>query len=470
MPRHLHHRFLPARRHHFDVHLDAPPRHAAANNPAVATLVSVVYVTATPTFTGAIGGYLTLSQPTTPTAPFAFFGYPAPSEITSTSRAAVNPFFYIPATSTAHSTSNTGTLIFGGYAPQSTHTPSSTTPDFVYPGAVLSQSSALGAIASISTAASSLSPSSSQASRVTSAAISASASSSHSTVALIHPTQAATLDNVQHARPLSTAAQVGIAVGAIVGVGLLFLLLYLLYRRRKSRRDARRQSEDEKALNPPPPVYPSHVSVRRTSPEQPPRLSLRPMTQMFPGTQTYNQTNGKTDAAKRNAPGSSAFSAAAPAAEAALLAPQAAVISDRKALPNNSPIVGNPSFAALPAPLATSRPSTAKNVSDEASNQGGDVQVLPIAVARKPLSIRSGRSVEVSDDQDASAAKQTSPVPAPAPPIDPSRAPLPLSGLNVHRAQLDFKPTMDDELELREGQLVRLLHEYDDGWVCALLL
>jgi hypothetical protein len=35
----------------------------------------------------------------------------------------------------------------------------------------------------------------------------------------------------------------------------------------------------------------------------------------------------------------------------------------------------------------------------------------------------------------------------------------------VHRVQLDFKPTMDDELELRAGDLVRLLHEYDDGWV-----
>lgn len=35
----------------------------------------------------------------------------------------------------------------------------------------------------------------------------------------------------------------------------------------------------------------------------------------------------------------------------------------------------------------------------------------------------------------------------------------------VHRVQLDFKPSMDDELELRAGQLIRLLHEYDDGWV-----
>lgn len=35
----------------------------------------------------------------------------------------------------------------------------------------------------------------------------------------------------------------------------------------------------------------------------------------------------------------------------------------------------------------------------------------------------------------------------------------------VHRVQLDFKPTLDDELELKAGDLVRLLHEYDDGWV-----
>ncbi|KAH6958791.1 hypothetical protein DER45DRAFT_238386 [Fusarium avenaceum] len=40
----------------------------------------------------------------------------------------------------------------------------------------------------------------------------------------------------------------------------------------------------------------------------------------------------------------------------------------------------------------------------------------------------------------------------------------------VHRVQLDFKPTMDDELELRAGDLVRLLHEYDDGWALCIRL
>jgi hypothetical protein len=44
--------------------------------------------------------------------------------------------------------------------------------------------------------------------------------------------------------------------------------------------------------------------------------------------------------------------------------------------------------------------------------------------------------------------------------------PAPGAGVdNVHRVQLDFKPSMDDELEIHAGQLVRLLHEYDDGWV-----
>lgn len=36
---------------------------------------------------------------------------------------------------------------------------------------------------------------------------------------------------------------------------------------------------------------------------------------------------------------------------------------------------------------------------------------------------------------------------------------------NVYRVQLDFKPSMDDELDIAAGQLVRCLHEYDDGWV-----
>ena len=61
--------------------------------------------------------------------------------------------------------------------------------------------------------------------------------------------------------------------------------------------------------------------------------------------------------------------------------------------------------------------------------------------------------------------------------IAPGQTPAPTAGAaaiaaaggpqhsTVHRVQLDFKPTLEDEMELKAGQLVRLLHEYDDGWV-----
>lgn len=40
----------------------------------------------------------------------------------------------------------------------------------------------------------------------------------------------------------------------------------------------------------------------------------------------------------------------------------------------------------------------------------------------------------------------------------------------VHRVQMDFTPSMGDELELKGGQLVRILHEYDDGWALCIRL
>ena len=52
-------------------------------------------------------------------------------------------------------------------------------------------------------------------------------------------------------------------------------------------------------------------------------------------------------------------------------------------------------------------------------------------------------------------------------------APLGTSGgpqPSVYRVLMDFKPSMNDELELRAGQLVRMAHEYDDGWVSDMLL
>ncbi|KAL8359093.1 hypothetical protein RB601_008072 [Gaeumannomyces tritici] len=40
----------------------------------------------------------------------------------------------------------------------------------------------------------------------------------------------------------------------------------------------------------------------------------------------------------------------------------------------------------------------------------------------------------------------------------------------VYRVQIDFQPTMEDELELKAGELIRLLFEYDDGWALCIRL
>ncbi|KAF4513625.1 hypothetical protein G6O67_000873 [Ophiocordyceps sinensis] len=40
----------------------------------------------------------------------------------------------------------------------------------------------------------------------------------------------------------------------------------------------------------------------------------------------------------------------------------------------------------------------------------------------------------------------------------------------VHRVELEFKPTLADEMELRIGDLVRLLRKYDDGWCLVIRL
>jgi hypothetical protein len=60
---------------------------------------------------------------------------------------------------------------------------------------------------------------------------------------------------------------------------------------------------------------------------------------------------------------------------------------------------------------------------------------------------------------------------APGQPLGPSTSAAAIAAAGgppqstVHRVTLDFKPTLEDEMGLTAGQLVRLLHEYDDGWV-----
>lgn len=39
-------------------------------------------------------------------------------------------------------------------------------------------------------------------------------------------------------------------------------------------------------------------------------------------------------------------------------------------------------------------------------------------------------------------------------------------GPRMHRVQMDFNPTMEDELRITAGDIIRVDREFDDGWVC----
>lgn len=90
----------------------------------------------------------------------------------------------------------------------------------------------------------------------------------------------------------------------------------------------------------------------------------------------------------------------------------------------------------------------------------------------------SSYASSVSSESDSSAPSPVLVVAAPAPEQGsapslqhPTIAPdAATSTSNVHRATMDFVPSMHDELALKEGQLVRVLHEYDDGWALCVKL
>ncbi|KXT13899.1 hypothetical protein AC579_2636 [Pseudocercospora musae] len=176
-----------------------------------------------------------------------------------------------------------------------------------------------------------------------------------------------------------------------------------------------------------------------------PRLSLRPVTQFLPNlADNRKSTNNNlhvadaaeksTSAWERNPSGQNPFD-------------DATMLSEKQAQPDSPP--SNP-FA---------EPERKSNESN-----GAAVGAAAAAAASKHSPKSSWEGSEPATPRNAqfgtaAAVAIGGPANGPVGPRQPN---------NVHRVQLDFKPSMDDELELRSGQLVRMLHEYDDGWALCI--
>lgn len=393
---------------------------APATSPQMKTVTSIVYHTASPTFDGPIGGYSTQTKHET-TAPEVHHTTSSPVEThaPTTSKPA-------DAATTKHATSSS----------KSTGLPSSIVPP----------SSTLG-LGGPLVVASSTTPL-----LIDTASPTASRSEATSNSA----TPAASSGG------MSAGGKAGLAIGIICIVGVVIGLVFFFVKKRKDAQNAERL-DDEKAAT----AFAAAGAPRSQTTTQPTpapaRLSLRPVTQFgqfFSG------------AAAGAATGAAAGAAAAPKSQAPANFPNSQISpQDSKENPfGNHAETIDATNAKGPAIVQAVGPggevlagaAAAGAVVGLARAQSKRENAKPMDLTKKdpfrgpPSPAMTDYSVsEVASNAPQAQDKTGAAIAAAGGPANSA----------VHRVQLDFKPSLEDELELQAGQLIRLLHEYDDGWV-----
>ncbi|EAQ87628.1 hypothetical protein CHGG_04247 [Chaetomium globosum CBS 148.51] len=276
---------------------------------------------------------------------------------------------------------------------------------------------------------------------------------------------------------ISGAAKAGIVIGALAGILAIFVLVYLIFNSRRKKLARRRQQiEDDEKINGP---FADSAEIRPVPPAKAPRLSLRPVTQFLPN---FNAQHGE----RRQSRGIALT--LNPVSNSALSRPTGGSAWER------------PTMASPHAPSARWAPSTTASASQRHPTQSQN-RVSPILGDdeddnRRQPSMVSNLTRKTSIRKDLPKPLDLTKPPSPLyamPPspsgtefsmhsVAPGQSPGPSASAaaiaaaggpsqsTVHRVQLDFKPTLQDEMGLYAGQLVRLLHEYDDGWALCIRL
>ncbi|KAF9775248.1 hypothetical protein IL306_006664 [Fusarium sp. DS 682] len=329
----------------------------------------------------------------------------------------------------------------------------------------------------------------------------------------------------------SAGTKAGIAFGVLGGLLAMGLLVYFIFTKRRKQAEMERLENDDEKLHGPmagnggPPMVAAAAVRRSMSPEpietasirtdaKAPRVSLRPVTQFLPnwnGLEKEKRTSkgaGLTLAVPAAAssspiggplsprtPGGSAWERPSTAqsvdpanpfgtqAERVPSPVQEETASALRSSPSPMSEKSTIAVAAATAPVSPQSPSSSQDpLTANAAGAGAGAAM----VARK-TSIRKAGGPQQLDLTLPNA--PMAPVPASPAGTEYSNSSAPSGSIDgpsagaaaiaaaggpansaVHRVQLDFKPTMDDELELRAGDLVRLLHEYDDGWALCIRL
>ncbi|KAI4109579.1 MAG: hypothetical protein LQ339_001692 [Xanthoria mediterranea] len=483
------------------------------------TVVQVIYKTAEKTFDGPIGGYKTLDG-SEDSGNNAFVAAPspetqAPSPIEQSTQAPQAPA-QVQSTPIAESpTTPTPTVQTPAAAPQQEE-PTTQIP-VVAPVATSSKSNPKPATPGSSSSAAKSSPatknsnpdSNSVVSQVSSQITGAtptqdsSASSSSSIAQNAAGTSASTpaAGASDKSDGMSGGAKAGLAIGLLLAIGLFLALIFVCYRRKKKQQNKAYQvADDEKSV---PRDASGAVALGRAASTRTtaaaPRLSLRPVTQFLPdlagrrksgntlataGGRSLAPTDNRRPQQNQSSNPTNPFGDHAEPSEKAMAPRQ-----ERSVVPNqaNNPSnpFGNhaetverpanvnssmPNDAPIPAPLRIRTPTP-----EGQARAVGSVGAAGAALAAAGV---TGRKNDAPKPLNLSPKRSASPAPMPSPsgtefsmnsvtPAAMASGPPPS---NVHRVQLDFKPSMEDEMALRAGQLVRLLHEYDDGWTLCIRL
>ena len=281
-------------------------------------------------------------------------------------------------------------------------------------------------------------------------------------------------------------AAAGLVLGILVIIGAL-ILLFCAVRRKKNMKKSYAKTDDEKtaigAQGGGVVRGPSTHSARTNA--SAPRLSLRPVTQFLPDLggrgknvntlaadgPAHNSLNVPSDFSEKTTPSSQGGYQTNPfgphaefvgGAVQQIQTNQPANPFDNHAeIEHGSGLIEQPPVQA-PAPLRVRTPTP-----DPSSANG--VVAAAVAGGARDERYKAPNQLNVSPNRPGSPALSVATTEFSTTSVSPSYlANSPPLG-NVHRIQLDFKPSMDDELGLQAGQLVRLLHEYDDGWVSFLV-
>ena len=406
----------------------------------IATLVSVVYKTASPTFDGPVGGYTTII-PSIHAPTFPPTSTPIQNTQAIESATQQQSSLPVPTTVAQLSTPTVGSAsaiaaslssLLISPSVNSIPTPSSIAASALNP----SSSLLLTSIQTTSPTWVNSSPTLSSMPTLVPTAVSSSASQ-------VSSSEPAAISS-QVSKGSTSGAKAGIAIAVVLGLAALLggIAFWCLWRK-KQQREAHDRFTDEKN-----PFGDNAASLTSPCASVPPQVSLDSTTQHRPQTAACANDDNTFASGGRHGV-TSCQDAEKDTID--LLNP----FEQSKSIPAVDPTVL--SKQEVPAPLRIRTP-TPEAVTDVGILAGASATLAQRHNTPKPLDIK----------------RVPSPVPAAPSPsgtefstTSTSHGSLTnsRSSNNVHRIQLDFKPSMEDELELHAGHLIRLLHEYDDGWV-----